>query len=133
MSRESLNRLVILMVCVLVLLAVNLFITTGLFLNTKKVPLTLRVREPLPCRAVPTRFVMEEPECANKLLRSMNITNVHIIPAATSNTVWDDETLARYLRKAMSHKFFEEIRTFESIEGGEVTGDHQSYSGKNET
>lgn len=87
MSRESLNRLVILMVCVFVLLAVNLFITTKLFLNAKKSPLILRAREPLPCRVVPTRFVMEDPECANKLLRSMNITNVRILPAATSNTI----------------------------------------------
>jgi len=113
MSRKSLNRLVILMACVLVLLAVNIFITTRLFLNAKKSPLVLRAREPLPCRAVPTRFVMEEPECANKLLRSMNITNVRILPAATSNTVWGDETLARYLRKTMSHKFFEEIRAID--------------------
>ena len=132
MSRRSLNSLVILMVCVLVLLAVNLFFTTRLFLNVKKSPLTPRIREPLPCRAVPTRFVMEEPECANKLLRSMNITNVRILPAATSDTVRDDETLARNLRKVMSHKLLEEIRTFESIEE-EVTGDHQSYSGKSQT
>lgn len=128
MSRKSVNGPVILMVCVLVLLVVNLFITTRLFES----PLMLRARDPLPCRAVPTRFVMEEPECANKLLRSMNITNVRILPAATSDTVWDDETLARYLRKGMSHKFFEEVRTFEAIEeeGGD---DHQSYSGKNQT
>ena len=83
MSRKSVNRLAILMVCVLVFLAVNLLITTTLFLNAKKSPLMLSEREPLPCRAVPTRFVMEEPECANKLLRSMNVTNVHILPAET--------------------------------------------------
>jgi len=121
------------MVCVLVLLVVNLFVTARLFLDAKKSPLVLRAREPLPCRAVPTRFVMEEPECADKLLRSMNVTNVRILPAATSNTVWDDETVARYLRKAMSHKFFEETRAIESIEGKEVTGNHQYYSGKNQT
>jgi hypothetical protein len=33
----------------------------------------------LPCGAVPTRFVIEEPECADRLLRSMNVTNVHIL------------------------------------------------------
>ena len=32
----------------------------------------------LPCAAVPTRFVTEHPECADKLLRSMNVTNVQI-------------------------------------------------------
>ena len=30
------------------------------------------------CGAIPTQFVVQEPECANKLLVYMNITNVHI-------------------------------------------------------
>ena len=32
----------------------------------------------LPCAAIPTRFVMEHPDCADKLLRSMNVTNVRV-------------------------------------------------------
>ena len=124
MPRKSLNRLVMLMICVLVLIVLNLFITTRLFLTAKKSPLMLRSRESLTCGAIPMRFVMEEPECAHKLLRSMNITNVRVLPAATSNIVWDDETNSRYLKKAMSHKLFEEIRAFESVEGEEVTDDH---------
>ena len=32
----------------------------------------------LPCAAVPTRFVVEHPDCADKLLRSMNVTKVQI-------------------------------------------------------
>ena len=133
MSRKSLNRLVILMVCVLLLLAVNLFITARLFLNAKKSPLMLRAREPLSCRAIPTRFVMEEPECANKLLKRMNITNVRILPAATSNIVWDNKSLARYLRKAMSHRLFEETRAIPSMEGQGITGDYQNRSSRNQT
>ena len=35
--------------------------------------------ESLPCKAVPVEFVIEEPECADKLLTSMNITNVRIM------------------------------------------------------
>ena len=35
-------------------------------------------RDSLPYAAIPTRFVMEEPECADKLLRTMNVTNVRI-------------------------------------------------------
>ena len=34
----------------------------------------------LPCAAIPTRFVVEHPDCADKLLRSMNVTNVRIQP-----------------------------------------------------
>ena len=32
----------------------------------------------LPCAAIPTRFVMEHPDCADKLIRSMNVTNVRV-------------------------------------------------------
>ena len=34
----------------------------------------------LPCAAIPTRFVMEHPDCADKLLMSMNVTNVRVEP-----------------------------------------------------
>ena len=78
MSRKSLNRLVILIVCVLLLLVVDLFITTGLLLSSKKSPVIPRTSEPIPCRALPTRFVIEEPICANKLLGFMNVSNVRI-------------------------------------------------------
>jgi hypothetical protein len=36
-------------------------------------------RDSLPCAAIPTRFVMEHPECADNLLRSMNVTSVRIL------------------------------------------------------
>ena len=32
----------------------------------------------LPCAAIPTRFVLDSPECAQKLLDSMNVANLHI-------------------------------------------------------
>ena len=35
----------------------------------------------LPCAAIPTRFVLEEPACAQKLLESMNVTNVRVSAA----------------------------------------------------
>jgi len=50
-------------------------------LGAQKSPLMLRACEPLPCGAIPTRFVIDEPECADKLLRSMNVTNVRVLPA----------------------------------------------------
>lgn len=74
------------MACVLVLLTVDLFMITMLFLNAKKSPLVLHAREPLPCGAIPTRFVMEEPECTDTLLRLMNGTNVHVVPVAAGES-----------------------------------------------
>jgi hypothetical protein len=84
-SRKGLKGLTIVTACVLVLLAADSFMTTVLFLNAKKSPLVLHAREPLPCGAVPMRFLMEQPECANLLVKSMNISNFNILPAETVN------------------------------------------------
>ena len=85
MSRKGLKWLAIMTACVLVLLTVDVFMTTTLFLSTKKSTPTLHARDPLPCGAIPIGFVMEEPECADKLLRSMNVTNVRILSPKTLN------------------------------------------------
>ncbi|MCK4342529.1 MAG: hypothetical protein KAY37_12490 [Phycisphaerae bacterium] len=37
----------------------------------------------LPCAALPTRFVLESPECAQKLLDAMNVSNVRVVPRTT--------------------------------------------------
>ena len=53
---------------------------------TANVMVMLKLRSPQscdaapPCAAIPTRFVVEHPDCADKLLRSMNVTNVRIQP-----------------------------------------------------
>ena len=46
-----------------------------------------------PCAAIPRRFVMEHPDCADELLRSMNVTNVRVrrIPQANSSHTLGDE------------------------------------------
>jgi len=40
----------------------------------------IHARRTLPCQAIPVRFAMDNPECANKLLASMNVTNVRFWP-----------------------------------------------------
>lgn len=40
-------------------------------------------RPALPCGAIPTRLVLDHPECAQWLLESMNVTNVRIHPRDT--------------------------------------------------
>jgi hypothetical protein len=67
----------ILMVCAMVLLVVNILLTAWTFWSLEK--FRLGQRESLPCQAVPIRFVMDEPECADRLLRSMNVSNVRVL------------------------------------------------------
>jgi hypothetical protein len=74
----------LLMVRILVLVIVNLIMTMRLAFDTRASAARVVKQPSLPCGAIPTRFVMEEPECADRLLRSMNVTNVHILPAAPS-------------------------------------------------
>ena len=38
------------------------------------------LRHSLPGAAIPVKFVMDDPVCADKLVRSMNVTNVRILP-----------------------------------------------------
>ena len=38
----------------------------------------------LPCAALSTRFVLESPDCAQRLLDSMNVSNVRIRPAGAT-------------------------------------------------
>ena len=33
----------------------------------------------LPCAAIPTQLVLEDPACAEKLVRAMNVTNVRVV------------------------------------------------------
>jgi len=68
-----------LLVCIVLLLVINILVTARLALGLGR--LKSYQRESLPCQAVPIRFVMDEPECTNKLLRVMNVSNVHILPA----------------------------------------------------
>jgi len=35
------------------------------------------------CLAVPAKFIMEYPDCADKLVQAANLTNIHIIPPGT--------------------------------------------------
>jgi len=40
----------------------------------------IQTRKVLPCAAIPTRHILQEPERANKLLQAMNMTNVRVLP-----------------------------------------------------
>ena len=72
-KNERLQRVIPLLI--LIAVTVNIVLTLGLMLpGTQCKP----AGSTLPCGAVPIGFVAEYPECADRLVESMNITNVHI-------------------------------------------------------
>jgi len=77
MPKQKLTSQKILTVCIVFLLVANLLLTVKVAINSEK--LKSYQRESLPCQALPIRFVMDEPECADKLLRSMNVSNVRVL------------------------------------------------------
>jgi len=82
----------ILVICVVGLLVTNVLVITKLVLDLERLKSCQHRRESLPCQAVPVSFVMDEPECANKLLRSMNVTTVRILPAAALGSLLNKTT-----------------------------------------
>ena len=55
--------------------AINITATQRLIYSQTHTP---PPRPELPCAAVPMTFIREHPECADHLLRAMNVTNVHV-------------------------------------------------------
>ena len=79
MPKRKMAWQMILVICVVGLLVTNVLVIAKLALGLERLKSCQHKRESLPCQAVPIQFVIEEPECADKLLRSMNVTNVHIL------------------------------------------------------
>ena len=44
------------------------------------------------CLIVPIKFIMEYPDCANKLVRAANLTNIHIVPQNPLNPKKQNES-----------------------------------------
>jgi len=73
MSDKDVRVLKILLIMILFSMEVNILLTLGCRPPAPE-------REPLPCQAIPVQFVARHPDCADKLLQSMNISNVHVEP-----------------------------------------------------
>ena len=77
----------LLVACLLVVVVVDLVVTMRLAVDIRASAARVCKQPALPCGAIPTRFVLEEPECADKLLKSMNVTNVRVLlPKALAAT-----------------------------------------------
>ena len=64
-----------LQVLLVILVAVNLLMTVKLARGPQPQETNRRL---LPCESIPWDFVSSYPECADTLLHTMNVTNVHI-------------------------------------------------------
>lgn len=71
----------------LVLIAVVVDITVRQLVSTKPEP-SLQYSKML------IKIGMEDPDCANKLLKAANLTNIHIVPSGTLDARRDRESIA---------------------------------------
>jgi len=83
MRDRDIRILKILLIMVLFSMEVNILLT----LRCKP---SAPEREPLPCRSIPIQFVARRPDCANELIRALNITNVHVETYNGSRSIADD-------------------------------------------
>ncbi len=81
-----------LMIAALLVLVITAAVNSALLLHLVTDRDDMRARNApkatLPCAALPVRLVHEDPQCADKLLQTMNVTNVHILAANTTGHVW---------------------------------------------
>jgi hypothetical protein len=93
MSKDKINWQMTFIFCFCILVVINVFVIVKLILVLGELREEYPSRANLPCGAIPIRFVLEEPECANKLLISMNVTNVHISSDKTLSSLWSKTNL----------------------------------------
>ena len=74
MKKNKAKWAVILLVLVLMAVMVDIVVRLSVPANPK---------QPSRCLAIPMKFAMEYPDCANKLIQAANLTNTHIVPPGT--------------------------------------------------
>lgn len=67
------------MLLILIGVVINMALTIRLSVEVKVKIAEVQQDKSLPCAAIPTRYILQEPECADKLLRAMNVTNVRVV------------------------------------------------------
>ncbi len=60
-------------------MALLVLVLTALVVNAVIMLRCVRARASKPCLAIPTRFILEYPECAEKLVHAANLSNVRIV------------------------------------------------------
>lgn len=78
MKKNNAKWVVILLIAVLIAVVVDIAVRFSVPDKSK---------QPSRCLEIPIKFAMENPDCANKLTEAANLTNIHIVPPGTSNTI----------------------------------------------
>ncbi len=70
LKEEKSKWLIVLLILVLATLIINIVLMLE----------SMHSKTSKPCLTIPRQFLFDEPECVDKLLTSMNMTNVHVLP-----------------------------------------------------
>ena len=69
----------VIVVVLLVSLVTNLLLAVVLLQHLGARQPDVQGSPTLRCTAIPVKLILEDPECADKLLRAMNVTNVRVV------------------------------------------------------
>ena len=73
----------VVVICLIIVMTANLMITIKISQGIKAIRTTPPKARSLACEAIPIRFAMNHPNCANELLYYMNVTNVQFLPRSS--------------------------------------------------
>ena len=76
-SASRCNKPVAALLLTLIILSLANLAMTFWILHQSRQPASASPRTP-PCQAIPTKLILEDPQCADKLLRAMNVTRVRM-------------------------------------------------------
>ena len=79
---------------IVLLILILMGVMADIIITVRTAPST-PAKPSLPCAAIPTRYVLEYPECADRLLRAMNVTNVRILPRGSLSDLVGNRTRSR--------------------------------------
>ena len=74
MNEERTRLIVILLIVILLSVVADI---------TIRVLPSAKAKQQSKCLAVPTKFIMEHPDCADKLVQAANLTNIRIVSSKT--------------------------------------------------
>jgi len=85
MKIKSMKVSLIVVLLIVILLIANLMVSVWIIYEIGKSCQYPAKTKLLPCESMPIKFALENPDCANKLLEVMNVTNVKILLRNSTN------------------------------------------------
>jgi len=87
MKIKSMKVNLIVVLLIVILLIANLITSAWVISKIGKSCQCPAKAKSLPCESMPIKFALDHPDCANKLLEAMNVTNVKILHQNSTNTL----------------------------------------------